>query len=358
MKYKYILPQLFFLILLLYPFNSIEAKTYNSFGPLTTRNQNPVYLQTINLQPTRATILPEDSLEVRIDSSYSNIFETGSSRTNWYQADMELWRLSLNAIYAFRDDMEASIEIPFILTWGGFLDPFIEEFHKVFGFPNAGRETVPKNQFTFKLYKDADLIYNVNKQKMGLSDITLRVKNRVLKESKYQPGLSWLFDLKLPTGQRSRGLGDGNIDFGFGVALEKSYKRFHTYLDLGYYVSGRDDVLEPYVHQSFFSYVTSFELTLLPTWSIIAQLNGQTPYLCNTGMDEWDGVPLDFTVGFKGEEKALLDGRDLIWQFGFSEDITSSGPSIDFTVFLSIGVRLGYIKGKPYRSFTVGENSR
>ncbi|PIU55588.1 MAG: hypothetical protein COS89_07020, partial [Deltaproteobacteria bacterium CG07_land_8_20_14_0_80_38_7] len=102
MKYKYILPQLFFLILLLYPFNSIEAKTYNSFGPLTTRNQNPVYLQTINLQPTRATILPEDSLEVRIDSSYSNIFETGSSRTNWYQADMELWRLSLNAIYAFR----------------------------------------------------------------------------------------------------------------------------------------------------------------------------------------------------------------------------------------------------------------
>ncbi len=302
----------------------------------------------------RAKILAPDTLEARIDSAYSNIFENGSSSKHWMRADMELWRIGLNARYAPRNNMEVGIEIPFIHTWGGFLDPVIQKFHNIFGLPNAGRELVSDDQFMFRVRENRQDIYNIRSQKINLGDISLYYKQHVLEENKYQPELSWFFQLKLPTGARSRGLGNGNLDYGFGLALEKSYKRLHAYLNTAYYVASRDDVLGLLTHDEFFSYMIAFEVTLLPTWSVLAQLNGQTPQLTGTQMGEWDGVPLDLTIGFKGQETSLIYGHDLIWQFGFSEDVTSSGPSVDFTVFLSLGMRFDIRKGRAYQSYTVG----
>jgi hypothetical protein len=345
LKYNHIFIWLIFCsVLFLFP-HPTAAKEYSSFGPFTVRNQNPFYLQTLNLTPTRAAVLPRGVLEVRFDSAYSNIFEHGNSASNSFMADMELWRLALNAQYAVTDDMEAGMEIPFIHTWGGFLDPFIEAFHRTFGFPNAGRETVPDNQFTFHFDAGGQRIYNVNSVRMGLGDITLHLKHHVLDEGRANPALAWFFDLKLPTGRRSRGLGGGNIDYGFGLALEKSYKRLHGYLNTAYYISGRDDVLEAYMNPAVFSFAAAIEITILPTWSFLAQVNSGTPLLAHTAMDAWDGVPLELIIGFKGAEPDLIYGNDLIWQFGFSEDATSGGPSVDFTVFLSVGMRFD-LKGR------------
>lgn len=322
------------------------AKTFVPFGPFTVRNQNPFYVQTLNLTPTRAIVLPRDILEFRIDSAYSNMYETGASATDSVVEDMELWRLALHANYSPRDDLQIGVEIPFIQMWGGFMDPFIQDFHSFFGFPNGGRESVRNNQFQFRFDSNGQTIYNVGSQTLDIGDITLHLKHHVLDEGRLNPGLAWFFDFKFPTGQRSRGLGNGGADFGLGLALEKSYKRLHGYLNTAYYVSGRDDQMEPFINDVFFSYAVAVELTILPTWSVIAQLNGGTPLLAHAGMDVWDGVPLDLIIGFRGEEDGLIFGNDLIWQAGFSEDATSDGPSVDFTAFLSIGMRFGTKAGK------------
>lgn len=316
------------------------AKDYPAFGPVTTRSQNPFYLQTINLTPTNTRVFPRGTLSMRVDSAYSNIFESGSSSTYELMADMELWRLALHSDYSLRDDLEIGVEIPFIQTWGGFLDSFIQGFHNFFGFPNAGRERVGNNQFSFYL-KDAagQPVYSKESQNMDLGDISVHIKHHILDEKKFNPALAWFFDFKFPSGNESKGLSSGGTDFGLGLALEKSYKRVHGYLNAGYYVSGRSDVLQTYSEDVFFSYMAALEVTLLPTWSVMAQINGGTPLYKNTGIDSWDGVPLDLIVGFKGEEEKVFDDMNLLWQFGFSEDVTSAGPSIDFSIFLSIGFR-------------------
>lgn len=320
------------------------AKTYEPFGPFTTRNQNPIYLQTLNLTPQRATVLPKHQMEVRIDSAYSNAFEQGASATNSMMEDMEIWRLGLHTDYGIGKNMEVGIEIPLLQLWSGFLDPFIQDFHNFFGFPNAGRENWPNNQFHFWFASGGATIYNVSSQTMNLGDISLHFKHHVVDEGRANPALAWFFDLKFPTGQRSKGLGNGGLDYGFGLALEKNYKRLHGYLNTAYYVSGRDDSLEPFLNRSFLSYMAGVELTLLPTWSLIAQVDGGTPLGTGTGMGEWDGVPLDLVIGFKGKEDKLFFGNDFIWQVAFSEDVLSTGPSVDFSVFLSVGVRFG-VKG-------------
>lgn len=323
------------------------AKTHPSFGPITIREQNPIYLQNLGLMPTRATVLPEGTIEARLDWAYSSVFEQGASPTNQVTLDMETMRLAAHVLYGFTSNLEVGIELPFYHSGGGFLDSFIQSFHNFFGLPNSRRETVMNNQYTYQFSSGGNVIYNVSSQSFMLGDITLRVKHHVFDETKACPALAWFADIKLPTGTQSRGTGSGAPDFGIGLALEKNYKRIHGYLNVEYIVVGGNNTLDAFMRQAMFAFAAAFEVTILDTWSGIVQLNGSSPLLANTGMETWDGVPMNLVVGFRGEEKGLLGGRDLIWQVGFSEDILSSGPSVDFTAFLSLGIRFH----KPKRIF-------
>ena len=324
--------------ILLLPTESI-ARTHPSFGPITLREQNPIYLQSLGLTPTRATVLPEGSIETRLDWAYSSVFEQGQSATNRVTLDMEMMRLAAHVIYGLTSNFEVGIELPFYHSGGGFLDSFIQEFHKFFGLPNGGRETVPNNQYTYQFFSGGNLIYNVPSQSFMIGDITLRFKNHVVEETRARPALAWFVDIKLPTGSKSRGTGSGAPDFGVGVALEKNYKRIHGYLDAEYIVAGGNDSIDAFMRQAMIAFAAAFEVSILDTWSAIIQLNGSSPLLAHTGMETWDGIPMNLIVGFRGEEPGLLGGNDLFWQAGFAEDVLSTGPSVDFTVFLSLGVR-------------------
>ena len=322
-----------------------HARRYNSFGPITVRNQNPIYLQSLSLKPMRAEVLPRGVLQVRLDSPYSNLFEQGNDGTSNLDLDMELWRPSLNASYGLRDDLEVGIEIPLLHFNGGFLDGFVQAFHNAFGLPNGGREWVPNNRFSYRFESGGEEIANFPPANLGLGDIQLMVKHQLTGEDSDWPALSWFAQLKFPTGRRSRGFGSGTLDFGLGAALDASYKRLHGYFNVGYYVVGRDDALDPFVHSQMLAYMVAGEVTLLPNWTLVAQLAGSTPMLKGTAIDAWNGVPLDLIVGFRGEEHGVFGGGDFLWQVGFSEDVTSRGPSVDFTVFVSLGVRFNTGRG-------------
>lgn len=323
------------------------SRTYPSFGPITLREQNPIYLQNLGLTPTRATVLPEGTIEARLDWAYSSVFEQGQSSTNQVTLDMEMMRLGAHMLYGLTSNLEVGIELPFYHSGGGFLDSFIQDFHRFFGLPNGGRQNVPNNQYTYQFFSGGNLTYNVPSQSFMLGDITLRVKHHILEETKARPALAWFADIKLPTGSQSRGTGSGSPDFGIGIALEKNYKRIHGYLDVEYIVAGGNDRFDAFMRQAMLAFAAAFEVTILDTWSGIIQLNGSSPLLAHTGMETWDGVPMNLIVGFRGEEPGLLGGRDLFWQAGFAEDILSTGPSVDFTVFLSLGIRFH----KPKRVF-------
>jgi hypothetical protein len=293
----------------------------------------------LGLQPTHARVLPKGSIEARLDVAYSNVFEQGRSATNRLNLDMELMRAAFHVLYGLRDDLEFGVELPLYHTGGGFLDGFIQSFHKFFHLPNGGRDQIPDNQYNYRFFSGGNPIYDVPSQTLMLGDVAFRLKYRVAPDVSWQPGVAVFADLKLPTGSRSRGTGNNAVDFGIGLALEKSYKRVHGYLDMEYIVSGADGPLEDFMRNQMFAFATAVEITILDTWSAIVQLAGSTPLLTDAGFDSWDGVPMDLIVGFRGEEKGLIGGNDLIWQAGFSEDVLSSGPSVDFTAFFSLGVR-------------------
>ena len=328
-------------LLITIPFVSV-ANDYSSRGPLAFKNQNPLYLEFLNIEPTGASVLARNNFSFRVDNTYSNVFEIGASQTNDLLIDAEVLRTALHFNYGIYDDMELGLEIPFIRFDTGFLDGFLQKYHKSFGFPNGGRETVSNGSFTYRLIKNGTAIYRVNQEDFNLGDIILNFKHNFIKEEKIKPSVAWLFYFKFPTGDRGEGLGSGNPDFGFAAALEKNYKRFHGFLNLGYFVNGGQDPIQKYIYDVYFSYVIGGEFSISHPVSVVAQIYGGTPLLRGTGMQQLDDFPMDLQIGFKGEHP-LKEKKNirLTWQTGFSEDINPNGPSIDFTVLGSVGIKFG-----------------
>lgn len=322
---------------------SIFASEYTPKGPLNLRNQNPIYLQFLNLEPTRAVALKKGEYSFRIDNSYSNVFERGINSSNNLLLDMEILRTALKFDAGIYDGMSAGIEIPFLRLDTGFLDKFLQDYHNAFGFPNAGREAQPNGTFTYRLSRNGNVVYQVvDQEDLNIGDITLNFKHNFWEEKDIRPAVAWLFYLKLPTGDRGEGLGSGSPDFGFGTALEKSYNRWHGYLNLAYFVNGGHEPLQDYIYDIYFSYVAGIELSVSKPVSIVSQINGGSPLLKGTGLSQWDWAPLDLQVGIKGEHNlnAPLLNR-FFWQLGFSEDLNANGPSVDITILGSIGIKFG-----------------
>lgn len=325
-----------FFILFFLPL-SLFAGDFSAQGPIPLRSQHPVYLQTVQLSPTRAVPVPEGFLEWRLDSAYSNLYERGSNAATDIDLDMELYRMGIELAYGFAPSWEVGLEIPMLRFAGGFLDPFIQDFHNAFGFPNGGRNLVANNRFNYRI-RSTGIDYNISEKEMTLSDILFSLKHQFIAEERLTPAVSWRFAFKLPTGNQGEGAGNFSPGLGFGIAMEKSHRRWHGYLNLNYLYNGKNTLLEPLLHSNFFDFAVVGEYSFSKRLSGLLQLSGGTPRLKGSGLDAWDGVPLDLVVGIGGDIP-LASSSAYIWKVGFSEDVTAKGPSVDFTAFASFGIQ-------------------
>jgi hypothetical protein len=68
----------------------------------------------------------------------------------------------------------------------------------------------------------------------GLADSVLGTKYVFLKETGRRPGLAGSFELKLPTGDESRGLGSGEFDYDLRLRVQKTWSWFTAIGNVGY----------------------------------------------------------------------------------------------------------------------------
>jgi len=329
--------------------SQVFAAAYKSFGPISLVSQNPIYLQNLQLQARRATALLPGSSEVQLDYAFSNVFEWESNNTYDLNVDMEVHETALSYHRGFQGDIELGARLPFYTTGGGFLDAFLDSYHNAFSFPRGGREFVNNGTFNYQLSKNGTNIFSYPEADFDLGDIVLSLKQQFFHEDQDKINAAWFVDFKVPTGTVHSGFSSGRPDFLLGLAADASFKSLRAYLNTALVSTSGLSALQGYMNDQRFAFSFAAECSLLPTWSAIVQLSGGTALLKGTALTPWNDVPLDLIIGFRGEEPGLLAGNDLFWQFGFSEDVLSVGPSVDFTTFFSLGIRFGPEEQKGYQ---------
>lgn len=318
---------------------------FATHDPLTYRTGNPLYLQFPHITPMRAAALGRGHEAFRFTPEYSNLFEFFQTATHTVRLDFEQLRAGFRYARGLTDDLTLEVEVPFLFTTGGFLDPFIQWYHDTFRFPNGGRDLFADNAFTFRVTDrttGADL-YNVDRLPLGLGDSTVVVRHSVLGETRTRPGVGWFFQTEFPTGKRSRGTGNNQLDYGLGFLLEKQSPsgRWHGFVNGAFFVNGGHANLQGFTRDEYAAFVLGGDVHLARPVALHAQIHGGTPVLANMGARAWDTAPLDLIIGFSGHHPRLVGDDTLVWQVAFAEDLLPNGPSIDFTAHLQVGLAWG-----------------
>lgn len=312
-----------------------------AYGPLFTRTQHPLYLGLLAMPIESAVTLTKGQRQTQFQLTFSNMFERRTVGDVRPDIDMEIWRWALSHAYGFTDRLDLKVEMPFLTTTAGFLDPFIQWYHGLLNAPNGGRQRVPDNRFRYFMSKSGVTLFDYPSYPFGPGDISLRLKYLALEKVFDWPVKVGVAPyLKLPTGMSSRGLGSGHADLGGSVFIDTYLKRFHLVTQGGIILTTGHDSLRPLLRRAFMQFGQSAEFQIMDGWGVIAQVTGSTSAFKNVDTQLLSAPAIDMNIGFAGSFPIKHDWWDeWYYQFSFAEDVTARGPAVDFSIMMLAGVR-------------------
>ncbi|HXX57667.1 MAG TPA: DUF3187 family protein [Thermodesulfovibrionales bacterium] len=314
------LSTLLFLLFLASPATSFE-------GPLQVKNQFPLFVF-LN-PPYLERALPEDSLSVIL--SYSSDYMVKSSSDWSVGLDMETTELSLRYKKKIVNSFELGIDVPFLSFNSGFLDHFLSDYHRTFGFSDYGRSNRPANTFLYEMSKNGKLLIQADNGTIGLGDIRLTAKKALLLAD---PVVSLMADIELPTGSASKGFGSGGIDTGIAVLIDKRLgEKVMLYGNVGVVFTGDLKWKERVKLRDSLYGGVCVEAAPWKNFSLLGQAVFQSSPFPETGIPSLDRLSVLLSFGGR------YSRGENIFELSLTEDPNTAGAP-DFTVVFAFKRKL------------------
>lgn len=312
---RYALKPLFIFIAII----AFASAAFPSDSPLQVKNQFPLFLY-LN-SPYLETASYDDSFSISL--SHSSIFMIKSSSDWSVKLDMELTELSLRYKKSVLNLFELGIEVPFLSLNSGFMDGFLESYHDTFGFADYGRSTRPKNEFLYEIKKDGVIIIKGENGRTSIGDIRISAKRMILGND---PVVSIKFDLEIPTGDASNGYGNGSLDAGASLLINKKItEKIKSYFNIGIVSPGDLKGYEKIELKEFYYGGIGIEAAYWKSLSIFGQVSVQTSPFPKTGISTVDRAAALLSIGGR-----YYLGKNSM-EFSFTEDLNTAGAP-DFTI--------------------------
>jgi len=299
-------------------------------GPVAVKTNGPIVQNLLQFRPRSTQTTATGKVDVELASAYSSIFVNGNDSHSQVTLDGEIWRNTLRFRTGLTPTIDIEAELAYVTAMSGFLDGFIQSWHAFLGLPNGGREKRGENEYEMHADKDGQRVYSIDENTVSFGDLPIVLTGRIVDESEGTPAIVWRAGVELPTGSESSGYGNGGLDWGGGVALERSLGRV-TLTGGAYYVfvANPDSFSDADVSalDQIYAHLGA-ELRWSDTGSLVTGLRFSRPATTDIAIPEIDGNVLDLDVGW------AEDIGESVLTFGLTEDlIAESGP--DFTVFAS-----------------------
>lgn len=189
-------------------------------GPMPVRNQHPAQQLVLHLPAAGAEVLGPGATEWRVGAAYSSLFLNGSGAGNTLSLDGEYLRTDLTARIGLGADLELGLDLPLAHTSGGFLDSFVIDWHDFWGFPDQDRSIAPRRRWRVEATHQGQSAFHVGSEALQVMDVPVSLTLELLPPGQRQLGLAVRSGIELPTGNQSRGFGNGGFDYGFGALAE------------------------------------------------------------------------------------------------------------------------------------------
>lgn len=166
------------------------------------------------------------------------------------------------------------------------------------------------------------------KTESGLGDAFLGVKYRFLDEATPWPALLARVTLQLPTGDETRGLGEGHVNIGLLLAASRTLGAVILTGNVGYTVTTGDADADVVL------LTASVEWAVSGPWRVVGEVVGEIAV--GRDADDTAVVRLGFTwdVFDAGDAKGLLRKATLAGAVGV--DLTSASPDVNAVIGLTL----------------------
>lgn len=226
-------------------------------------------------------------------------------------------------------DLEFSARLPVLIVGGGFLDNFIQSWHKTFGLPNGNREFAQDNKRQITYVNNGNTVVDAQQSGTTLGDIEL--------------GAGWKLGeaaalrtmVKLPTGSDKK-LTGGNWggavwgDFGLPFATGSSWDGFASF---GATLAQKSDVLKDQQRSAAVFGGIGLGYFITQNLELRSQLYAHSALFKNSELEGLKRPGLQLSMGgtYRWSPKVSMD-------VFFQEDpVTYSSP--DFSFHLGVTVR-------------------
>jgi hypothetical protein len=291
-------------------------------GPLQLRNQFPPFL--IADPPYLENASYDNYFSASL--SYSSTFMVRNSDKWSVNIDLETTELNLRYKRVVADFIELGVDLPILSFNSGFMDDFLESYHDTFGFSDYGRSGRPENQFLYELKKDGDIVIKGRSGRIGIGDIRLTAKKAVLKGD---PCMSVTANIEFPTGQASAGFGNGSIDGGVAILIDKNLgEKVKTYFNFGAVFPGDLEGNEVVGLRNFLYGGAGIEVAPWKSFSLLGQVMFQSSPFQKTGISSMDRVSALLALGAR-----YSSGKNSL-ELSLTEDPNTAGAP-DFVMNLS-----------------------
>ena len=248
--------------------------------------------------------------------------------------------MTLDLRYGLSEKLEAGLDVPYLSLSRGYLDEFVERFEDTVGATtprSRARQGSYNLNYSF-IYNSQSLIKRTNASD-GLGDIVLKAKYQISKEDEngFWPNASFRAAVKLPTGEKRSLLGSGEIDYGFGVLLDKTFsEKITVYTGCNFVIIEKPSFFSVLnLKRNIISGLLGVEYLLTQRFSIVVQATGNTTPYPSSGTNALDESAIDLGLGvnYRFKEK-----ENVSWHFAFTENVNSaSSPDVSLDAGFNVG---------------------
>lgn len=290
-------------------------------GPLQVKNQFPLFLHLD--APFLESAATESSFSAGL--SHSSVFMVKNSAEWAVNLDMEVTELDLRFRKVIPGLFELGIEVPVLSFESGFMDGFLDSYHRTFGFPDYGRGSRPSNSFLYEVDKNGSAVIKGRNGEVGIGDVRLTAKRELLRGD---PIVSLRAEIELPTGSASRGHGSGGIDTGLTLLVDKKIsEKFMTYWNFGVIFPGNLKAMQDIDLRTSYHAGAGLEAALWKHFGLLGQISFQTSPFPKTDIGTVDRIAALLTLGGR-----YTSGKDSL-ELSLTEDPNTAGaPDVTFNL--------------------------
>lgn len=310
---------------------SVPAAQAVEIHPFYARHFSPL-VQAFGLPPAEdGDTAPAGTVLSRLVVDAANSYHGGAGPRQSASLDGETWRTTLALRYGAGPRLEAGIDVPLINHSGGFLDGFIDDFHRFIGKPKNDGTGNPRDRFGYTYTRDGTAIVVLTDDTWAFGDVLLSAAWRLSLPGGARRPTALRAALKLPTGNEKELAGSGGTEASLRIAVldPVTFSRWNTALfaSAGVLYIGTDTILGDLRRP-----VVGFG-TIGAGWSPASWIALKLQADGHTALSRENGFkPLTSTVHLMGGFTfALPDGVEM--DLGIAENVLNeSAPDVGFQI--------------------------